>query len=51
MQPVDVMDSVQCFRDEVIENNPWQLSSVSRMEGVEELGLGLGLGLGRNVIF
>jgi len=37
VQPGDVMDAVQCFRDEVIENNPWQLPSVSRMEGVEEL--------------
>jgi len=37
-QPVDAMDALQRFRDEVIdENNPRQLFSVSRMEGVEEL--------------
>lgn len=38
VQPVDAMDAIQRFRDEVIEeNNQRQLFSVSRMEGVEEL--------------
>jgi len=39
-QPVDAMDALQRFRDEIIETNKArQLFTVSRMEGIEELKL------------
>jgi len=38
VQPVDAMDALKLFRDEVIETTkPQQLFSVSRMEGTDDL--------------
>lgn len=39
-QPVDAMDALRRFRDDIIEmNKARQLFTVSRMEGIEELKL------------